>query len=251
MLRLIPGFLRYYLSLGDRYERARFAFNRLFHHVLGGESRPAFFDVDATYPSLRALDGGFEEIRGELEEVLASGVTIPDYHEIDERQHIVSKVGDPARHWQVFALKAIAGEPVENQRRCPRTTALLQQIPGVTTAFFSILSPGKSIPVHCGPYVGRLRYHLPLIVPTVRPPSMRVKDTTVVWEEGKSILFDDSLEHEIYNDSPDRRVVLLVDVIRPMPLPWSLLNQVAWRIFRHSPRWKEVLRRARTYGAVD
>jgi len=251
VLRLIPGFLRYYFSLPDRYERARFAFNRLFHHVLGGDSRPAFFDVDATYPSLRVLDHGFAAIRAELERVLDGSLVIPDYHEIDERQDVISKVGDPARHWQVFALKAIAGEPVENQRLCPETTALLNLVPGVTTAFFSILSPGKSIPAHCGPYVGRLRYHLPLIVPSERPPSMRVKDTTVVWEEGRSILFDDSLEHEIYNESPGRRVVLLVDVMRPMPFPWGTLNRLAWLIFRRSPRWREVLRKARSYGGVD
>lgn len=243
--------MRYFFSLKDNYERLRFATNRLFHYALGGDSRPAFFDVDATYPSLRALDEGQAEIRRELEAILESQAVIPDYHEIDARQHYLSKVGDPAGHWQVFVLKAIAGDPVENQQRCPRTSALLNQVPDVTTAFFSILSPGKSIPAHCGPYVGRLRYHLALLVPTEKPPSMRVKDVTVVWEQGKSILFDDSLEHEIYNESPGRRVVLLVDVMRPMPFPWGALNRLSWWFFRRSPRWKEVLWRARTYSALD
>ena len=92
--------------------------------------------------------------------------------------------------------------------------------------------------------MGRLRYHLALQVPEHNPPRLRVGEQVIVWEEGRSLLFDDSLEHEVYNESEEIRVVLVVDVMRPLPLPFHLLNWFAFRVvFRNSPHYREVLKR--------
>jgi aspartate beta-hydroxylase/beta-hydroxylase len=107
--------------------------------------------------------------------------------------------------------------------------------------FFSILDPGKSIPAHRGPYLRYLRYHLALRVPKNNPPKMRVKDEFYLWEEGKSIVFDDSLEHEVYNKSDETRVVLIVDFLRPMNLPAHALNVAIFKLAPFSEEAREAL----------
>src|SRR5437867_3927702 len=91
---------------------------------------------------------------------------------------------------------------------------LLERVPGMTTAFFSILSPHKHIPDHRGPYKGVLRYHLALMIPEPRQACrIRVDGEYATWEEGKSLLFDDSYDHEAWNDTDGIRVVLFMDVL--------------------------------------
>jgi hypothetical protein len=86
-----------------------------------------------------------------------------------------------------------------------------------------------------------LRYHLALRVPENNPPTMRVKDTIHRWEEGKSIVFDDSLEHEVYNKSDQTRVVLIVDFLRPMNLPAHALNVVLLKLAPYSEEAREAI----------
>lgn len=143
----------------------------------------------------------------------------------------------------------MCGVPKANQARCPLTTALLHKIPNVYQAFFSILDPKKSIPAHSGSYLGYLRYHLGLQVPKDNPPRMRVKDQIHTWEEGRSIVFDDSWEHEVYNESEDIRAVLIVDFLRPLPLHLHATNWTVTRVLmRHSEEAKQVMERIKKYA---
>jgi aspartyl/asparaginyl beta-hydroxylase (cupin superfamily) len=192
----------------------------------GGENRPPFYDIDKIYPSLRVLDRNYAVIREEMEAVLVYKERIPRYHDIAKNETYISGTIDPEKAWKVFMLRSMAGTPKTNQAKCPRTTVLLAEIPNLYQAFFSILDPGKSIPAHSGDYRGYLRYHLGLRVPRNNPPTMRVKDQYHTWEEGRSIVFDDSLNHEVYNKSADLRVVLIVDFLRPMPLPLHSANWI-------------------------
>jgi aspartyl/asparaginyl beta-hydroxylase (cupin superfamily) len=222
--------------------RALALLNRAFRRHLGGSQRPAFFDIDATYPALRLLDRNVAVIREELLAVLQDEARIPRYHEISKAETYISGTVDPERSWRVFMLAHVSGGIPTNQARCPRTSALLGEIPGLLQAFFSILDPGKSIPAHDGPYLGYLRYHLALLVPRVDPPSMRVKDQVHTWQEGRSILFDDSWNHQVYNTSPERRVVLIVDVVRPMAWRFHAVN---WLVTRILARYSEEVREIR------
>jgi aspartyl/asparaginyl beta-hydroxylase (cupin superfamily) len=104
-----------------------------------------------------------------------------------------------------------------NCLRCPATAAVLRAIPGVITGFFSILGPGKRLPPHYGPYRGVLRHHLALIVPEpLEKCGIRVDDQTRHWTEGQSLVFDDTYEHEAWNDTDGERVVLFLDIKRPL-----------------------------------
>jgi aspartyl/asparaginyl beta-hydroxylase (cupin superfamily) len=206
--------------------------DRTFDIYTGGKRRPVFFDIDRTRPELRALDRNYDAIRAELLALLDQKTAIPRYHDLDQTQTYISGTVDADKDWKVFYLDAMGERPPANTARCPRTASLLDQIPGLMQAFFSILDGGKSIPAHCGPYRGYIRYHLGLVVPRADPPSLRVKDQHYTWKEGESVLFDDSWEHEVTNHSASDRVVLIVDILRPMPLFFDYLNRFVVRVMR-------------------
>jgi aspartyl/asparaginyl beta-hydroxylase (cupin superfamily) len=207
--------------------------NAFFNRYTGGSSRPAFFDIDNIFPALNLITEHFAVIREELDAILAAKSTIPNYHEIDFIQFRISAKVDKDRNWKIFMLYAMGERPAANRALCPTTCELLERIPDLFQAFFSILDPGKSIPSHTGPYSGYLRYHLGLKVPQKDPPSMRVKDQWYVWQEGKAILFDDTYDHEVLNKSAEERVVLVVDVLRPMPPFAHSINRLVRVVSRY------------------
>lgn len=215
--------------------------NAIFTRQAGGAQRPVFFDIDESYPALRSLERQFGAIRTELEALLVDRERIPRYHELSKAETYISGTVNPDRSWRVFMLSTMDGEVQSNAARCPQTMAALRQVPYVLGAFFSILDPGKSIPAHDGPYTGYLRYHLALKVPAENPPRLRVKDRFHTWQEGASVLFDDSWSHEVINHAQELRVVLIVDVLRPMPWAYRQLNLFLTRVLgRYSEELKEV-----------
>jgi aspartyl/asparaginyl beta-hydroxylase (cupin superfamily) len=197
------------------------------------EERPAFYDVETTAPELRRIDAGLDEIRREVLALLPRSADMPLYHDVDESQHEIS--GRDPGSWRVLFLHHWgAGGALPNASLCPRTVERIESVPGVLQAFLSILEPGKSVPAHRGPTLGTLRYHTALHVPVKDPPTIRVKDQKYTWKVGESVLFDDSLEHEVYNQSDDVRVVLIVDVMRPLPFFLNCVNESVRHLTRAS-----------------
>lgn len=102
--------------------------------------------------------------------------------------------------------------------QCPRTWAAVQGAPmpmngNTPTVMFSLLKGGARIAAHNGMYNTRLVCHLPLIVPP--KCGFRVGNEVRQWQEGKLMVFDDTIEHEAWNESGEDRVVLIFDVWRP------------------------------------
>ena len=122
-------------------------------------------------------------------------------------------------------LYMMGERPEVHRRLFPRTVSLVDRVPGLWQSQVSVLSPGKNIPPHCGQYAGYLRYHLALRVPGGAKPRIRVRDQWHEWKEGEAILFDDSWEHEVKNPATEPRVVLMVDIRRPMGWPADLINR--------------------------
>jgi beta-hydroxylase len=174
------------------------------------------------FPWVARLEGEWRKIRAELDQVMVFRDRMPSFHEILKEVSNIS--ADDT--WKTFFLIGIGMDCTENAARCPQTVQLLRQVPGVTTAFFSILSPGKHVPAHRGAYNGVLRLHLGLLVPE---PSercrIRVGNEFRSWQEGKGLIFDDSFNHEVWNDTDGWRVVLFVDFARPLRQPWNWLNR--------------------------
>lgn len=82
---------------------------------------------------------------------------------------------------------------------------------------FSLLRPQTRIPPHTGVANVRLVVHLPLIVPP--GCGFRVGNETRIWREGEAWVFDDTIEHEAWNDSDRDRYVLIFDVWNPRLSP--------------------------------
>ena len=109
---------------------------------------------------------------------------------------------------------------------------------------FSILAPHKHIPEHCGPYKGLIRYHLGLKVPDDGSRCrIRVGEEYAAWREGASLIFDDTVEHEVWNDTDETRVVLFLDVARPLRFPMNALNAVVLKAIAFSPFVADAKRR--------
>jgi beta-hydroxylase len=166
----------------------------------------------AQFPWIARLETHWNDIRAELKALLAHEAGIPPLAEISPDHRRIA----PPEKWKSFFLVGYGYSVEENIRRCPRTAAAIRDIPGLNSAFFSILTPGAHIPRHRGVTKAILTAHLGLIVPTRREAcTMQVADRMLLWEEGKTLVFDDTYHHEVWNESGEMRVVLLIQFRRP------------------------------------
>jgi beta-hydroxylase len=211
------------------------------------EGGAAFFDP-SFFPWVHRIEDQWQAVRRELDLLLVDRDRIPNFQDISTDQSLLTQ----GEQWKTFFFYIYGHRAEANCLRCPNTTRLLQFIPHMKTAMFSILAPGKHIPEHRGPYKGVLRYHLGLLVPKpAESCGIRVLDQVRHWEEGKSLIFDDTHLHEAWNDATSYRVVLFVDIVRPLWFPLSLLNRaVIWRISR-TPFVTTAVDRARKAACYD
>ncbi len=173
----------------------------------------------AQFPWAAKLEAAVPEMRAEIEAVLAGEQGLEPYVQADEdrasRGH--SLLGDA--RWSAFHLYKQGERVEENASRCPRIMELLDlpPIPRIARrspmALISILKPGTHIPPHNGMLNTRLICHIPLIV----PPGCRLRVGAEIRDvvEGKAMIFDDSFEHEAWNDGDSARAVLLFEIWRP------------------------------------
>jgi ornithine lipid ester-linked acyl 2-hydroxylase len=190
-----------------------------------------FFELER-FPWVAQVEQNWTVIRDEVEQLLEDQAALPNFQDISKDQ---IEITDDDR-WKTFFLYGYGFEAKLGVQMCPRTAALMREIPGMRTAMISILSPGKHILDHRGPYKGVLRYHLGLVVPEdAEACRIRVGEEIRHWEEGRSMVFDDTFNHEVWNDTDETRVVLFVDVLRPLPFPESLINRAIIKAIGFSP----------------
>jgi aspartyl/asparaginyl beta-hydroxylase (cupin superfamily) len=223
--------------------------NRYYARHIGGNQRPTFFAIDQTYPALNQLTQNAKIITSEFEEAYKQTKRLPNYHDIDPGEKAISATTN--NNWSVFMLYLLGHKPEETRQLCPETCRLLEGIPNLVQAFFSILAPHKSIPPHEGPYLGYLRYHLGLRVPTKNPPKIIVNNQDYTWREGEAVLFDDSWTHAVENNSDEIRAVLIVDVLRPMPILPTIVNKFATNIIAKHTYGRSVIKRVKQYATAS
>jgi hypothetical protein len=177
-----------------------------------------FYDP-AEFGWTAALAAALPAIRAEAEAVMAHGDGIAPYVEADpDRPNKGHALLADAR-WSAFHLFRNGLPIADHAARCPATMAALAQAPlpriagTAPMALFSILAPHTHIPPHNGMLNTRLICHLPLIVPD--GCRLRVGAETRDVRAGEVLLFDDSIEHEAWNDSDAPRAILLFEVWRP------------------------------------
>jgi aspartyl/asparaginyl beta-hydroxylase (cupin superfamily) len=175
----------------------------------------------ADFPWLDAIEAETDAIRGELTGAMIadraglqpyidypSGVPIDQWKELNR-----------SRRWSAYFLWNQGTAQPAHLARCPRTAAALAGTPRcdvarrAPNAFFSILDPHTRIPAHTGVTNTRLTVHLPLIVPP--DCGFRVGGTTRELVPGKAWVFDDTIEHEAWNESDAPRAILIFDIWNP------------------------------------
>jgi aspartyl/asparaginyl beta-hydroxylase (cupin superfamily) len=224
------------MALRDRYgaeERQRF--ERCIDRLLGRkrvyEPRPTFmlFPHLANYefwdrrrfPWLDAVEAATDAIREELLGVLAADdAGVEPYVQYPDSAPLMQwKELNRSRRWGAYFLWREGMRVDDHADRCPRTLEALRDVPRVDipgrgpTVFFSILEPHTRIPPHHGVTNTRAIVHLPLIVPP--GCGFRVGGETRIWEPGRAWVFDDTIEHEAWNDSDAPRAILIFDVWNP------------------------------------
>lgn len=166
------------------------------------------------------VEAATAEIKAELQALLREGADFRPYVEQEKDRpfrDFHGMTGDPS--WSAFYLWQDGALVEENASRCPATVAALERVPmtrmGARTpsVLLSLLRPGAHIPPHHGMLNTRLICHLPLVVP--QGCWLRVGNETRLWEEGKLLIFDDSIVHEAMNPTDELRIILLFDIWRP------------------------------------
>lgn len=183
-----------------------------------------FFDR-AQFPWMAALEARTDAIRAEALALMRDGgEAIRPY--VRQEKGVPQNKWTPLDHSLDWSACFLWEYGVRNDAvcaRCPETAAALADVPQTDipgrapTAFFSILRPRAHIPAHTGVTNTRTIVHLPLVVPD--GARFRVGGETRAWREGEAFAFDDTIEHEAWNDSDEIRIVLILDVWNPYLTP--------------------------------
>lgn len=175
----------------------------------------------ALFPELTGLEGQSAAILDEFERLIAAeAADIVPYIQYSDQV--------PLRQWQALnqsqdwsAIHLVQnGRQIEaNARHCPCTMAAIEKLPQPSidgaspNVMFSLLAPRTRIPAHSGVANTRVVCHLPLIVPP--GCGFRVGESVREWRWGEAFVFDDTIEHEAWNDSDQLRVILILDLWPP------------------------------------
>lgn len=168
------------------------------------------------FPTSEILERNWESIRNEF----FTSVRGKRMDNIGER--FITNDKEFWRGWSTYVLRSFDKDNEENMKTCPTLAHILKNDPNISTAFFSILEPWKTIPSHYGPFKGILRFHLGISIPPKNSGDcfISVDGETYDWKDGEGILFDESYKHFVKNDTPYSRVILFIDVRRPVSFPW-------------------------------
>ncbi|MXQ93291.1 hypothetical protein E5288_WYG008050 [Bos mutus] len=224
---------RFYFHLGDAmqrvgnkeayrwyelgHQRGHFAsvWQRSLYNVQGLKAQPWWTPTETGYTELvKSLERNWKLIRDEGLAAMdrTHGLFLPEDENLREK-------GD----WSQFTLWQ-QGRKNENAcKGAPKTCSLLDKFPETTGCRrgqikYSIMHPGTHVWPHTGPTNCRLRMHLGLVIPK-EGCKIRCANETRTWEEGKVLIFDDSFEHEVWQDAASFRLIFIVDVWHPELTP--------------------------------
>lgn len=180
------------------------------------------FHDRAKFPWLDSIEAATDAIRAELVNVLVEDhAALEPYVSTGSGRTVEQKWRElhQSRRWGVYYLWREGVAYQEHLARCPRTVAALEswprcEVPGTSpNVLFSILDAKTRIPPHTGVNNTRLFVHLPLIIPP--GCAFRVGNVQREWQPGHAFVFDDTMEHEVWNNSDEPRAVLIFDIWNP------------------------------------
>ncbi|XP_071340499.1 aspartyl/asparaginyl beta-hydroxylase-like isoform X10 [Trachinotus anak] len=220
---------RFYFHLGDAlqrvgdnsayhwyelgHKRGHFAsvWQRSLYNVDGLKAQPWWTPKETGYTDLvKMLERNWKTIRDEALAVMDqnTGLFIPEEENLREKGE-----------WGQYTLWQQGRKVGNSCQGVPKTCSLLERYTEATGCKrgqikFSVMQPGTHVWPHTGPTNCRLRMHLGLVIPK-QGCRIRCTNQTRVWEEGKVLIFDDSFEHEVWQDADSYRLIFIVDVWHP------------------------------------
>jgi len=175
-------------------------FNCLLYLFTPKKAKPPFIPTE-TVEGLKLLENNWEVFRDEALALLEQG-------SFDSVKYL---------NWYGYTHDSALAS-------CPKSVALLKQVPAVNGAMFSILPPGSKLTRHLDPFACSLRYHLGLKTPESDECFINVDGQSHVWHDGEPVLFDVTYLHFARNDTDKYRVLLMCDIERPMNWFGKMLN---------------------------
>jgi aspartyl/asparaginyl beta-hydroxylase (cupin superfamily) len=213
------------------------AFDRLLMRSSAEPERPVI--PASVFPWRGYLESNWQTVRDEARELLHDPMLVPSVREVSPDH---AKIALDEK-WRSFFLYGYGVRIDANCARCPETAKIVERIPGLLSAFYSVMLAGAHVPLHTGPTKAILTAHMGLIVPVEREKChMRVDGENVVWEEGRMIVFDDMYPHEVWNDTNEDRIILLLHIKRPLRFPGSMFRDLFFAALRASPFVRDGLR---------
>lgn len=167
---------------------------------------PSFHDV-SKIKGIKELELNNTIVYAELESYLQKYVL--------ESQFNVTMVESP-KTWKVRSLRVWGVEMYDVQKYFPKTLKLLSEIDGVINIGFNLLEPYAVIKPHCGDTNGIIRCHLGLLIPVENDScAIKVNKEIKHWKQGSVIGFTDAYDHEAWNKTDKKRIILLFDILKP------------------------------------
>lgn len=201
--------------------------------------------IDAGAPNPRAVEdlawhrrlvAAHPDIRAEWDAFVAGGGRLPLIEDV------ISEHQGNEGAWRAGLLVS-RGRPRDPLAAAfPVTVRALRGIPGLRSALWSHLDSGTLLPEHTGPNAGVLRYHLG--VRCGSGSGLEVAGVEVPYEDGRGILFDDTVPHSAWNRGDTPRVTLFCEIERPLPRRAAVLNRLVQGVISLDPRYRRAPARA-------
>lgn len=209
------------------------------------------YDKSILFPYSEVIESNFDIIQNEY-------ITYEDKYnskiQCTYNQTPAFKIGEKIKNkcWRMIMLKKAGQFTDEGLLHFPFTCQVCDNNV-IHNAFFSILDPNVNIPPHIGYYKGYLRYHLGVIIPEEngKRPFINVGGSTYFWKDSQGVLFDDMFYHFVYNPTSQRRVVLYIDLIRPLEGMLGKINNIIIKSIEHNPFIKYFVSRQHAQNEND
>uniref|UniRef100_A0A672GAG6 Un-named hu7910 n=2 Tax=Salarias fasciatus TaxID=181472 RepID=A0A672GAG6_SALFA len=201
----------YWYELGHKRGHFASVWQRSLYNVDGLKAQPWWTPKETGYTDLvKMLERNWKTIRDEALAVIdqKTGLFVPEEENLREKGE-----------WGQYTLWQQGRKVGNSCQGAPKTCSLLERFPEATGCKrgqikFSVMQPGTHVWPHTGPTNCRLRMHLGLVIPK-HGCRIRCTNQTRTWEEGKVLIFDDSFEHEVWQDADSYRLIFIVDVWHP------------------------------------
>lgn len=219
-----------------------------------GMRTPEFLDKDSYFPMNSVFEepDNFKALKEEVENILektgdGDSLTMTSDTFSGQNKYIGSDIrreNGKTKAWRVINIKAGDQYSEVAHKYFPSLVRILRSVPQIETCAISVLQEGVHIPIHVGYYKGIMRYMIPIVVPKDRENVfLCVNELKYDWTEGVGVLWDDTYPHKVYNNTNEIRVVIYMDVVRPLSWGLNTLNKFILRLACNSKIVKDEIKR--------